>query len=271
MSLEDALVIVNKFIDKMGYMNNPHVLGCFFYGSHLTGFARPDSDIDLHIIFDDSDPFHIVRGNDEIDDKQIEYFEKPLHEMYVTADNDFENQRNALLSIIGTSMIVFDKTGDMEALQEYVFNKFLEDMPPLNKEKARELVSIMNNRMERLERMVSYGDLYFLHLYHLTLEKIRKFYHKLTGCPDIQTCKVYRIYTDQKFRESFHKYKIPDEEFIGMFLTAACDRHSDDVALFEKLKKIYAYATRDIELGDTYRINIQTRNMVPHNEINRQS
>ena len=55
-------VDVNKtifdFIREMGYLEDEHVLGCLFYGSFLTGYNNSNSDIDLHIVFDNSDCKH---------------------------------------------------------------------------------------------------------------------------------------------------------------------------------------------------------------------
>ena len=44
---------------------------------------------------------------------------------------------NALLSIIGTSKIIFDKNGELKKLQEYALNKFSKPLPALEKEDAR--------------------------------------------------------------------------------------------------------------------------------------
>ena len=253
--------IIKKFIDKMGYLNNEHVLGCFFYGSYLTGYNTTNSDIDLHIIFDNSNPKHLIRGNDYIDGVRIEYFEKPINDLYLSVDNDFERQCNALLSIIGTSMIVFDKTGDLGELQDYALNKFLNPLPPLEEDDAKEYVSILNNRMEKLENAANKNALEFDHLYHLTIEKIRKFYHRLNGMPEVQTSKVVRVYTDEAYRESFYKDNIPEEEFITMYLDAISDRSDNNQDKFNKVKKLYEYAKRNVKLEEgSYRILIKSRN-----------
>lgn len=61
----------------MGYRENSHTLGILFYGSYLYGLDNENSDIDLHIIYDDSNQ-KLIRGNTYIDDTRIEYFEKIL-------------------------------------------------------------------------------------------------------------------------------------------------------------------------------------------------
>ena len=253
--------IIIKFINKMGYLENKHVLGCFFYGSYLTGYNTKNSDIDLHIIFDNSDPKHLIRGNEYIDGIRIEYFEKPINDLYLSVDNDFSNQNNALLSIIGTSRIIFDKTGDLEKLQKYTFNKFSEPLPPLESEDAKEDVSILNNRMERLEKAANDKSPYFNHLYHLTIEKIRKFYHRLNGLPELQTSKVFRVYIDEDYRKSFYKDNIPEPEFVTMYLEAICDNESDIEGKLKRVVNLYNFAKRNVPLDEkSYRIVIKSRN-----------
>lgn len=263
----DVHNIIKKFIKEMDYENNEHVLGVYFYGSYQLGCANEKSDIDIHVIFDDSNPKHIIRGNHFIDGKRIEYFEKPLKEMYLTIALDFKNQCNALLAIVGNSEIIMDKTGDLLDLQEFAKEKFSQPLPKLTENDAREYVSILNNRMEKLDAYAHNGDLTFYHLYHVTIEKIRKFYHRVIGAPEIQTSKVIRIYTDDKYRELINKGIVPEQEFIDMYIDAICDFNKDMYIKLEKAKKLYNYAKRNIELDENsnYRIQIRSRS----NEIRR--
>ena len=254
--------IITKFINEMHYLENEHVLGCFFYGSYLTGYNNKNSDIDLHIIFDDSNPLHLIRGNKYIDGIRIEYFEKPISDIYLSIDNDFNNQNNALLSIIGTSKIIFDKNDNLKKLQLCTLEKFKNPLPPLEIEDAREYVSILMNRMEKLEKAAIEDNPYFYHLYHLTIEKIRKFYHRLNGMPEIQTSKVFRVYTDEKYRKSFYKDNIPEEEFINMYLDAICDNSIDKINKLNKVQALFNYSKRKVSLENDYRILIKSRNRV---------
>ena len=100
MERQDVDKTIQKFITDMHYIENEHVLGCFFYGSFLTGFNHKKSDIDLHIIFDNSDPYRLIRGNKFVNGTRIEYFEKPIDDLYLSINNDFNRQNNALLSRI---------------------------------------------------------------------------------------------------------------------------------------------------------------------------
>lgn len=259
--MDDVLKIINKFIDKMNYKENEHVLGVYFYGSFLTGFNNKYSDIDLHVIFDDNNPLHIIRGITHIDGIRIEYFEKAIGDLYLTVENDYKNQSNAPLSILGTSKIIFDKDGSLKKLQEYTKKKFANPLPKLNNETAKEQVSILNNRMEKLRNAAADNSPYFYHLYHVSLEKIRKFYHKLNGMPEVQTTKIFRVYQDEDYRKSFYKDKIPEQEFIDMFINAATDTSDNKLALLKNIEDLYNYAKRNVELNeDDYRILIESHN-----------
>ena len=248
------------FIKEMGYLNNEHCLGAFVYGSSLTGYNTASSDIDIHIVFDNDDPNHLIRGAKMIDGTKIEYFEKPILDIYLSIENGYLNQNNACYSLFGKGSIVFERDDRLKKLQQYAINRFSTPLPPLNEEEAKEQVSIINNRMEKLEKYAVNNDPKFTHLYHLTIEKIRKFYHKLLGISKIQTSKVYRIYTDENYRKSMYKEN-PDSKFVSMYLKLITTTCKDKLQMFQMVKELNDYTTRNINLGDEYRITIKSRNL----------
>ncbi len=258
-SVEPSNVILNFIVD-MKYLENEHVLGCFFYGSYLTGLSHTGSDIDLHIVFDDYDKEHLIRGVKYNSGIKIEYFEKPISDLYLSIDNGHESRNVAWLSIIGTSRIIFDKTGQLNELQQYAISKYKEPLPRFDKETAKEYVSIINNRMEKLEKCAINNSPDFIHLYHLTIEKIRRLYHDVNGLAQIQTSKVYRVYTDEQYRESYSGYEIPEPEFVQKYLDAISDESSSYLERCEKVKELFALAKKGIDLGEEYRILIKSRN-----------
>ena len=98
--MDNYLRIIDKFVKEMNYEKEAHFLGIYFYGSSLTGFANEFSDIDLHVVFDNSDLTHIYRGVHYIEDKRIEYFEKCINDLYLSVDNDIKERNIAFLKIL---------------------------------------------------------------------------------------------------------------------------------------------------------------------------
>mgnify|MGYP004653548299 FL=1 len=258
MSIEDK---ISSFIKNMGYLNDEHVLGVFFYGSYLTGLNTDNSDIDLHIIFDNTDHNHLIRGNKIVDGTRIEYFEKPIDDIYQTVNEDYINQNNATLTIFGTSKIIYAKDTQLKQLQEYVINKFSNPLPPLSDDEAKEQVSILNNRMEKLKTYAETNNPYFEHLYHLTIDKIRRFYHNLMGIPRIETSKGFRIYTDEKYRNAFCINNIPKKIFIEMYFKLISDVGLNKIQKYNLLNEMYEFTKRNVTLGNDYRIPIKSRNI----------
>lgn len=254
-------IVMERFIQEMGYQENEHVLGAFFYGSYLTGLQHEGSDIDMHIVFDNTNPLHLIRANKHYEDIKIEYFEKPLQDLYLSVENAIRTRNVAWLSILGTSKILFDKKEELQKLQNYTLEVYEEPLEKLDENQAKEYVSIINNRIEKLEKSLEEHSLMFTHLYHVTLEKIRKFYHELNGLACISTSKVERIYTDEEYRLSYKGFEIPKKTFIEMYLDACYDITSSDEVKLQKVQELWNYAKRDIDLEQDYRILIRSRNI----------
>lgn len=250
---------VSNFISKNDYLSNSDVLGIVLYGSYTTGYNHDKSDIDMHIIMSDNIK-EIVRGVTVQDGFKIEYFEKPLSDLYKSADNDYMTHSNALLPIIGNGVILFDRNGDVLRLQNYIFNKYKDPLPPLSGDDAIEMAVIIENRITQLEIMFNSDRVDFNHNYHLLIEKIRKFYSRICGCADIPVAKAVKIYTDEEYRKSFCKSDIPDEEFIHMYFNAiSCDGTNEEK--MNNIYKLYDHATKTLQVDPNhYRILIKSRN-----------
>ena len=255
-----TLEAITKFIEKMGYTSNEHFLGAIVYGSSLTGLNTETSDIDLHIIFDNSDPNKIIRGESLVDGKKIEYFEKTIEDVYLMAENEFANQNNASYSIIGKGEIVYERKGALTNLQKYVINRFKDNLPPLDIDEAREQISIIDNKIQKLENLAKNDSPYFNHLYHIVLEKMRKTHHRIIGISKIPTSKVHKIYTDEAYRKSTYKTN-PAQDFVEDYLNLVT-QGKDKKQMLESLKSFYNKVKQNIELGDEYRIPIKSKGKV---------
>lgn len=79
--------------------------------------------------------------------------------------------------------------------------------------------------------------------------------------PEVQTSKVFRVYTDEEYRKSFYKDNIPEEEFVAMYLDATTDISTDMQSKLNKAKNLFNYAKRNVSLNkNRYRIIIKSRN-----------
>ena len=252
---------IQDFLKAKNYLQDEHILGVLFYGSYKHGLNNQNSDIDLHIIYDDSNPEHLIRGNTFINGIRIEYFEKTISEIYNNVEEGYTTQDNATESIIGKAEIIYEKDNSMQDLQEYVLKRFKNGLPPLTESEAKEQVSIINNRMEKLKKYAEEDSYFFEHLYHLTIEKIRRFYHNLNGMPRIETSKGFKLYRDKKYQEMFSIHNIPDQRFLEMYFELIQSQGKSKIEMFERLKEFYDYAKTTVDLEEhNYRIPIKSKN-----------
>lgn len=248
---------IQDFLKTNNYLQDEHILGVLFYGSYKHGLNNQNSDIDLHIIYDDSNPEHLIRGNTFVNNIRIEYFEKPIDDEYLMVETEFLNQNNASLSILGKGEIVFARDNSLMNLQKYVLHRFQDDLPPLNIDEAREQISIMDNKIQKLENLLNEDSPYFDHLYHIVLEKMRKIHHRIIGISKIPTSKVHRIYTDEPYRNSTCKTN-PSQDFVENYLSLVIPENNKKQML-ESLKSFYIKVKQNIELGEEYRIPIKRK------------
>lgn len=257
--MEKYEIAINNFINQMHYLENKHILGIILYGSYYTGYNHKDSDIDLHIITD-YDQNTIYRGVNNIDNFKIEYFEKPISDIYLSIDNDFLINENAYETIIGHGKILFDRDKNIAKLKEYVLNKYSSPLPALVNDDAKEMAVIIDNRIIKLKNMLDNNRPEFISYYYLTIEKIRKFYSRICGCPNIPTDKAFKIYTDSNYRKSFCKENIPDQKFIDMYFNAISNNYNN-YEKYNTINELYNYAKRNLNIdSNNYRILIKSRN-----------
>ena len=258
--MEKKLEIINTFLDNMGYRNNNHYLGTYFYGSSLTGFNNEFSDIDLHVIFDDSDLNHIYRGVSYVNGIKVEYFEKCINDVYLSIKNDVLERNGSWYSMIGISKIIEDKDSRLKELSEYALEVYSKGLYKMDEQDIMENIAIINNRIDKLRRACINDDLSFYSLYYITIEKIRRFYHSINGLPKINTSKVYRVYHDDEYRKTYFPGEFVSEEFKIMYfdLIETCER--DKWCLFDKIEKFYNYVKDGRKLEKNYKLQIKSRN-----------
>ncbi len=248
--------ILNKFIQKMDYLNNDNVEGIVLYGSFSTGFNTDKSDLDLHIIYKNCVNFMVIKGSTIIDGMKIDYIEKSLDYIYNSVPKDFKNQDNALLSIIGYGKIIYDRNGEIIKLQEHIKECFSLPFPEISIEKIEERLTVIYDYICQLQEMLENSNPYFNHFYHITIEKIQRLYHQMQGFTKLTSNKVYKLYTDTKgYRNAIHK-TIPEKEFVDLYLKAI-DEHLNNAEKISIIISIFNYITKTTQLNLTnYRIKL---------------
>lgn len=77
----------------------------------------------------------------------------------------------------------------------------------------------------------------------------------------MQTAKVFKVYTDPKYQEAFYRDRLPEEEFITMYLNAAATLSRNQEELLQLASNLFQYTIKAIPFDrENHRIYIKSRN-----------
>ncbi|USG99179.1 nucleotidyltransferase domain-containing protein [Thermococcus argininiproducens] len=208
---------LEKFLEE--WKEKEFVEAALLTGSYAIGMETNYSDVDVYIILSDSVDWR-ERGNKVIDGVLIEYFVNPVKQIKHYFRKEFKENSRSTARIVAISRALFDKTGITEELKREAL-KYMEK--PFEKPDAvwveiakYSLWDMLDSLKDAKER----NDPSFNHLYHLTLNNALHVYSKFLCIEAPPASKVYRLFTDEKFRKAYMFESFPDEKFVTLFLNA---------------------------------------------------
>jgi len=220
---------LEKFLEE--WKEKDFVEAALLTGSRAIGTDTLYSDVDIYIILSDSVDWR-ERGNKVIDGVLIEYFANPSRQIKHYFEKEFKENSRCTARIVATGKVLFDKTGIAEELKrealnymEKPFQKPDEVWIEIAKYGLWDMLDSVKDAKER-------NDPSFSYLYHLTLNRAFEVYSKFL-CVEVPVAsKVYRMFTEEKFRKAYLFEPFPDEKFVALFLSAM---HKKTVEALEKI------------------------------------
>ncbi|NJE07958.1 nucleotidyltransferase [Thermococcus sp. M39] len=208
---------LDKFLKD--WKDKDFVEAALLTGSYAVGLQTKHSDVDVYIVLSDKVEWR-ERGNVIIDGVLIEYFANPVKQIRQYFKKEFKQNKRSTARIITIGKVLFDKTGIAEELKrealEYMKKPF-EKPDEIWVEIAKYFLWDMLDSLKDAEER---NDPSFSYLYHLTINKALEIYSKFLCVEIPPASKVYRLFTDGKFREAYMFEEFPDKEFVKLFLSA---------------------------------------------------
>jgi hypothetical protein len=197
----------------------PELTGALACGSFITGQPNPKSDLDVHLVLAESACWR-ERGNRIIDGLMIEYFANPPRQIRTYFREDHESRRPMAATQFATGVVLLDCTGDVALLRQEAQTWLIKPFPPqpdwqteLSKYSLWDLADNLTDAFER-----SAPD--FVHLYHLSLQRLFETYARYLGHPLPGPEKLYGMLTSQATRQKYLQPPFPDEPFATAFALA---------------------------------------------------
>jgi len=204
----DVNELIKKFLKQTNYDKDRNVVLVIAYGSRITRTFREDSDLDILIVTSKNGSYRQCIKIDEIPIDitimSIEDAEQNIIESKSKGSTYFDN-------VLKNGIVIFDKIGIYESLKELLRYK---------ENKKRTLDSGLFERAEyHVFQFLNENRNTNIH-YFSALELLRRLYHAKYNYSNIQSSKVYDLYTNKQLAKEKYMLKLPDDKFIRDYLSA---------------------------------------------------
>lgn len=234
--VEKWKLALREFLKK--YEEDDDVVGAILCGSYATGCQNEYSDIDVYLVLKNECNYQ-ERACVDSNSYLVEYFMKPVWKIKEYMEDEFNNNDFSTINVFAYGKIIYDLDGSVKELQE----KALQYVDrPLNVIKTSRLDD--NNYhiwddLDELKRCLKENDPQFNLIYYNLLKKVCRAYLEYLGIPTLPTNKLYRILTDEEYRRKNHVFKLPEEEFIRLYVR--CFELDKPNAMYKNMEVLVNY------------------------------
>ncbi len=213
--VEKWKLALKEFLKK--YEEDDDVIGAILCGSYATGNYNENSDIDVHLILKNSVNY-TERGNVDSNSYLIEYFMNPVWKYKEYMKENYNKNILTMANMLAYGKIIYDLDGSVKQLQdlalEYI-DKSFNVIKPDNLD--------MNNYhiwddLDELKVCLKENNPQFNLIYYDLLEQVYDAYSEYLSIPRLPKTKIYKILTDEDFRRRYHVFKLPEDEFIDLYI-----------------------------------------------------
>jgi len=226
---------LNQFVDAFEHKDD--IIGILVCGSFITGNPSSHSDLDVHIILDESVDYR-EKGNKIIDGLLIEYFANPPRQIRSYFKEDYQSISQMSQTQFATGEIVIDTTGTVAKLKQ-------------------EAIAIIERQFEDVEisphALTKYGiwdmlddlqDLYenerteFDFVYYANLDKLISLYMQQIKQPYTNKTILGHI-TSDTVRRKYLLQELPDEVVKDLIKTCiTAENKKNRMESYEKLANL---------------------------------
>lgn len=213
--VEKWKLALKEFLKK--YEEDDDVIGALLCGSYASGNQTEDSDIDVYLVLKDNVTY-FLRGNSESNSFLIEYFMNTKEGIKDFMEKEFNNFKHSTTNMFAYGKIIYDLDGSVKELQDLALEYI--DRPFKNISSSK--LDINNyhvwDLLDELKVSLKEERLDFNKIYYMLLNDIYDIYAEYLGIQKLPKTKIYKILTDEDYRKKYHVFKLPEDEFINLYL-----------------------------------------------------
>lgn len=234
--VEKWKLALKEFLKK--YEEDDDVIGAVLCGSYASGNYNEKSDIDVYLVLKDTVNYQ-ERGNIDSNSYLIEYFMNPVWKIKEYMEKEIKDNKLSTITMFGYGKIIYDVEDKVKELQDLALTYIDKS---LNNITSKELD--MNNYhlwdyLDELKLALDENRNDFNTIYYELLSDVYNAYSKYLSIPIYPKTKVYKILTDEEFRKKYHVFKLPEKDFIKLYLN--CYEIDKPINMYKNISKLIDY------------------------------
>lgn len=236
--MEEAL---DKFIES--WKSKKNIIGILLTGSYAVGLQNNYSDIDIRLIFDNTQ-LKTIKGLTTINNYKFSYLGRSLKGTKRKLNDEFIAKQKFEAYIFNIGKILYDKDKKVEELKDlakmYVSTPLLKKNPIKSEIKAG-LYGLFNhkNHIMSLEE----NSPFFYYQYFVFFQKALAFYSLYLGYEKFLDIKTEKVLSDSTYRIAYHWDDFPDQKFAEKWLYFISIQNTNK----NSINEIYHYIESKIE------------------------
>ncbi len=234
--IEKWKLAVKEFLKD--YEENDDVIGAMLCGSYANDNQNENSDIDICLILKD-EVLSIKRGIKESNSYLIDYFIGYYETFKNYMDEEFELNDFSTINMLAFSKIIYDLTGETKKLQDLALSYIDREISPITSSKLAVNNYQIWKYQNELKTALSEESTNFNLIYYKLLDKILNYYYEYLELPKLPITKAYKILTNEDYKDKFHIFKVPEQEFIRIF--ALCYEINKPTIMYKNISLLISY------------------------------
>lgn len=213
--IEKWKLALKEFLKK--YEEDDDVIGALLCGSYASGNQTEDSDIDVYLVLKNECNYR-ERGNVDSNSYLMEYFMNPVWKIKEDMKEEFNENKLGTINMFAYGKIIYDLDGSVKELQDLALEYIDRPFKNIISSKLDSNNYHLWDLLDELKVSLKEERLDFNKIYYILLNDIYDVYAQYLGIQKLPKTKIYKILTDEEYRKKYHVFKLPEKEFIKLYL-----------------------------------------------------
>ena len=213
--VEKWKLALKEFLSK--YEDNDDVVGALLCGSYAAGNQNEYSDIDVYLVLK-NDVNYQERGNVDSNSYLIEYFMNPVWKIKKYMEDEFYENNLSTINMFAYGKVIYDLDGSVKELQNIALDYIDRSLNVIKTSKLDNNNYHIWDYLDELKVCLKENNPQFNLIYYNLLVLVYDAYSEYLSIPKLPKTKIYKILTDEVFRRQYHVFKLPEDEFVKLYI-----------------------------------------------------